>query len=639
MLIVFSMFLFDMENSYRIDQANVEKEDNLMNFKLGVMTNSDETLSSSKEELKSTDENKSKSDEEKNSSGNTEWNLEDLFANDEEWEKEVKSFLKGVEGIKKYQKNFFDSDMSILTFLQVKENLDIKLDKLYAYAKLSHDVNKNDYKYTDMMSNLETKAKEYSAICTKFEKDIVDLSNKEYKKIISSNKLEKYKKYLEDIRKQKEHYLDSKSEEILSKVASIGVLPSKLYEVFSNMDRQTDMTPAEYSSNIESTDRNKRKEAYEKEYSSYAKNINVLSGLMNAQVQKNVLYSELRNFDSALQMYLEPDGVDEKIYDNLIKKVDENLSSMHKYISLRKKVLNLDKLKLYDMNVSIVKEPSKQVEYSDAQEMVYSALMPLGKEYSDCLYTAFNKNWIDVYSSKNKVGGGYCLSVYDNHPYVLINYNNSIKSVSTLAHELGHAVYGYMSSKNQDYYYANPSILNHEVASITNEMLLYEKNINDAKTDDEKAYYLSEYIDLIKNTLFIQTMYSEFEKDIHEKVAKEETLNAEKLNNIWGSLIKKYYGKDYEEDDISKMGWARIPHFYSSFYVYKYATGCIAANLFLEDINKNGSENYINYLKEGSSNEPIETLKKHNIDLTKSKAIDKTIDKFNSLVEELEKLL
>ena len=380
-------------------------------------------------------------------------------------------------------------------------------------------------------------------------------------------------------------------------------------------------------------------EAYKNEFIPYNDNINTLAGLLSGQVNKNVFYSSVRNYDSSLQMYLDSDNVDEKVYKGLIKTVSNNTDSLHKYISLRKKVLNLDKVYYYDMFVPIVSECEEVVSYDKAQGMVYSALAPLGDAYGSIIYKAFNERWIDVYSKENKVSGGYCLSVYDNHPYVLLNYNSSIGGVSTLIHELGHASYEYLSTKNQNFYNSSPSIFTHEVASTTNEVLLYENLIKNATNNKEKAYYISMYLDFIKNTLYTQTMYAEFEDYIHEAAENNKQLNALVLNDKWSMLLKKYYGDDFEVDPLSMVGWARIPHFYNSFYVYKYATGCCSAVTCAQDILKNGPDNYLNFLKKGGSDYPLNLLKSNNVDLNSQKPIKKTIDKFDELVNELEKLL
>ena len=337
-------------------------------------------------------------------------------------------------------------------------------------------------------------------------------------------------------------------------------------------------------------------------------------------------------------MYLDSDEVDPKIYDNLKDTVNKNSESLHKYISLRKKILNIDKVHYYDMFVPIVEEEEGYISYDKAIPLVYAALEPLGEEYEDIAYKAFNERWIDVYSSEDKVGGGYCLSVYNNHPYILLNYDNSLDSVSTLVHELGHGVYGYLSQKNQEYYNAQPSIFTHEVASTTNEALLYEFLIKNAGNDKQKAYYITQYMDFIKDTLYTQTMYAEFERDVHAMLENNENVNTLVLNDLWSHLLKKYYGNDFEVDPLAMIGWARIPHFYNSFYVYKYATGCSSAISFAQDILNDGPEDYLNFLKKGGSDKPLNLLKSGGVDLTNDKSIQVSIDKFNKLLVELEKL-
>lgn len=444
--------------------------------------------------------------------------------------------------------------------------------------------------------------------------------------------------YLQEIRKSKQHYLDEKSESILNKMGNILSLPSDIYDLFSNMDKDSGDTPSEYSSKIKSSDRETRKTAFTNEFVIYNDNINTLSGLLIGQANTNIFYSDIRKYNSSLEMYLDSDEVDPKIYDNLIDTVNKNSESLHKYISLRKKILNIDKVHYYDMFVPIVEEEESYISYDKAIPLVYAALEPLGEEYEDIAYKAFNERWIDVYSSEDKVGGGYCLSVYNNHPYILLNYDNSLDSVSTLVHELGHGVYGYLSQKNQEYYNAQPSIFTHEVASTTNEALLYEFLIKNAGNDKQKAYYITQYMDFIKDTLYTQTMYAEFERDVHAMLENNENVNTLVLNDLWSHLLKKYYGNDFEVDPLAMIGWARIPHFYNSFYVYKYATGCSSAISFAQDILNDGPEDYLNFLKKGGSDKPLNLLKSGGVDLTNDKSIQVSIDKFNKLLVELEKL-
>ena len=571
----------------------------------------------------------------------TVWDLKSLFKSDEKWESEVKSFRNDIKELKNYVGKVTKSETHLVFALDIKEKLDIRLNKICAYPKLKLDINKNSYKYLDMNEDSKKVYKEYANICSDLELEILKLSDNEYKKIISNNKVkQKYAMYLKDIRRNKEHYLDDEKENLLNNTSAIASLPRNVYDLFRNMDKKSSLTPGEYATKIESSNRDDRKAAFKSEFIPYNDNINTLSALLIGQVKKNIFYSSSRGYESSLNMYLKSDNINDDVYNSLIDTVSKNTKSLHKYMNLRKKVLNLDKIYYYDMFVPIVEPVDSNIPYNKAQTMVYSAMNPLGEEYADIIYKAFNENWIDVYSNENKVGGGYCLSVYDNHPYVLLNYNNSLGAVSTMSHELGHAVYEYLSSKNQNYFNSSPSIFTHEVASTTNEALLYEGLIKGSRNKQEKAYYISEYLDLIKNTLYTQTMYAEFEKTIHEMVENNKNMNALVLNDLWSQLQKKYYGDNYEVDTLSMVGWSRIPHLYNSFYVYKYATGCSAGITFAQSIlNDDGAQNYMYFLKRGSSKYPIELLKESGVDLTTTKPIENTIKRFDELVKELETLL
>lgn len=587
-------------------------------------------------EIISDDKNQNSND--KNQKNN--WNLESVYKSDEHWEKELKKFSDDSKELKNYIGKVTKSPTHLSFALDIKEKLDIRANKLYGYIKLRKDINKNSYKYRDMNENLNRVYKGYLWICSDLELEILKISNEDYNKFMSNKKIkDKYGIYLSEVTRSKKHYLDDKSERLLSNTTSISSLPGEVYELFRNMDKKTNLKPSQYMDAIESYDREVRKSAFQEEFIAYNDNINTLSGLLIGQVKKNVFYSSERGYKSSLDMYLKSDGINEDVYNKLIETVNNNLGSLHKYVGLRKNILKLDKIASYDMYVPIVEPVDNDTTYEKGQCIIYAALSPLGKEYGDIIYKAFNERWIDVYSSDDKVSGAYCMSIYDNHPFILLNYNNSLSSVSTLAHELGHACYEYLSSKNQNYSNSNPSIFTHEVASTTNEALLYEVLIKNAKNDSEKAYYITQYLDLIKNTLYIQTMYAEFEKTIHEMIEQGNNLNALVLDDIWGKLLVKYYGPDYTLDQLSKVGWSRIPHFYNSFYVYKYATGCSAGVSFAQSILKNGAESYIDFLKKGGSDTPIDLLKVSGVDLTTTKPVEDTIKKFDNLVIELEKII
>lgn len=583
--------------------------------------------------------NENKEEAKEQTTKETTWNLTSLYKDKASWKKELKKFSKDIKELENYVGKVTQSDKHLSYALKIQEDLDKRVESLYAYVSLNRDINKKSYEFIDMREELNKVYREYQPICSNLELEILKLSDSKFNEMMKNKNIStKYGMHLKDIRRNKKYYLDSKEESLLNKTGNL-TSPKEIYELFTKMDKKSEMNPSEYAIALESEDRDERKKAFENEFVLYNDNINMLSGLLTGQVKKNIFYSEVRGYKNSREMYMLSDDIDSKVYDGLVDTVSKNLDGLHKYVKLRKEVLKLDKIYSYDMYTPIVNPTNDYIPYEKAQSLIYSSLSPLGKEYGDVLYKAFNERWVDVYSNDDKVSGAYCLSVYNNHPYVLLNYSGKLDSVSTLAHELGHAVYSYMSCNNQNYSNAHPSIFTHEVTSITNEALLYEMLIKNSTDDEQKAYYITQYLDLIKSTLFIQTMYAEFEQQIHSRAEKGENLNVLVLNDIWGELLQKYYGKDFTVDQLSKVGWSRIPHFYNSFYVYKYATGCSAAIAFSQDILSNGADNYLQFLKKGGSNYPLELLNQSGIDLNGTKPIEKTTEKFNSLVNELEKII
>ena len=583
--------------------------------------------------------NENKEEAKEQTTKETTWNLTSLYKDKASWKKELKKFSKDIKELENYVGKVTQSDKHLSYALKIQEDLDKRVESLYAYVSLNRDINKKSYEFIDMREELNKVYREYQPICSNLELEILKLSDSKFNEMMKNKNIStKYGMNLKDIRRNKKYYLDSKEESLLNKTGNL-TSPKEIYELFTKMDKKSEMNPSEYAIALESEDRDERKKAFENEFVLYNDNINMLSGLLTGQVKKNIFYSEVRGYKNSREMYMLSDDIDSKVYDGLVDTVSKNLDGLHKYVKLRKEVLKLDKIYSYDMYTPIVNPTNDYIPYEKAQSLIYSSLSPLGKEYGDVLYKAFNERWVDVYSNDDKVSGAYCLSVYNNHPYVLLNYSGKLDSVSTLAHELGHAVYSYMSCNNQNYSNAHPSIFTHEVTSITNEALLYEMLIKNSTDDEQKAYYITQYLDLIKSTLFIQTMYAEFEQQIHSRAEKGENLNVLVLNDIWGELLQKYYGKDFTVDQLSKVGWSRIPHFYNSFYVYKYATGCSAAIAFSQDILSNGADNYLQFLKKGGSNYPLELLNQSGINLNGTKPIEKTTEKFNSLVNELEKII
>jgi oligoendopeptidase F len=403
-----------------------------------------------------------------------------------------------------------------------------------------------------------------------------------------------------------------------------------------------ELTKGRYINFMESKNREVRKSAFEALYSIYKGLINTLAATTSANVKRDIFYKNQRKFNSSLEKSLFADNVPVKVYDNLIDTIHRRLDLMHRYIKIRKKALGLDELHMYDIYVPLVKDYDKKVSYEEAQTLVLEGLSPMGKEYVDILKQGFNSGWIDVYENRGKTGGAYSWGCYGTHPYVLLNFQGKLNDVFTIAHEMGHAIHTYYSFSHQPYVYAQYPIILAEVASTCNEAILINYLLERAKQKEEKMFLLNHFMEQFKGTVYRQVMFAEFEKMTHEMAESGEPLNAEVLNKVYHELNVKYYGRDIVVDEQIDYEWARIPHFYTSFYVYKYATGFSAAIAISEKILKEGSravERFKEFLSGGSSDYPLELLKKVGVDLTEPKPVMDALQVFEKLLDEYESLM
>ncbi|MCT4507679.1 MAG: oligoendopeptidase F [Tepidibacter sp.] len=566
------------------------------------------------------------------------WNLSDIYSSDSDWDRDYKILEKNINRIQSYKGKLTRGSRYLYDALNMSDNMSRMLEKMYAYAYMSKDTDTSNNKYLTMCDNISYLVVKLSSSVSFIEPEILSVPKETIDKFVKNNsKLKPYEFYLNNLYKSKEHMLSDKEERILSLSKGLASTPEKVYTSFKDIDRKTNFTPGEYSKLLQDDNRETRKQAFVEEFESYKKNINVLASALSGQVKKDIFYSKARNYKTSLEASLDKDNIDVSLYNNLIIEVNNKLDVFHKYVALRKKILKLDEIHYYDMYNPLI-ESDKKIEYDEAKNILMKALVPLGKQYVEDLEFGIDNRWVDVYSDKNKRGGAYSWGSYDTHPYVLLNYNNTLNSVSTFAHEMGHAMNNYYSAKNQEYVNYNYPIFTAEVASITNEALLFEHLIKNAKTKNEKIYYIQGYIDLIRGSIYTQAMYAEFEKIIHDRAEKGEALTSDNLNKLWANLMKKYYGKDFYPDDICSIWWSRIPHFYSNFYVYKYATGCCAAISLSKDILSGKKEKYLDFLAAGGSDYPIEILKKAGVDMNDTKCIKDALNKFETLVDELEKL-
>ncbi len=461
--------------------------------------------------------------------------------------------------------------------------------------------------------------------------------------------LQVYRHVIDDLVRQKPHVLSETEEELLARFTEIAQSPANIFEMINDADirfgtvtdedgRQIELTKGRYIRLMESRDRRVRREAFQALYASYIGQRNTLAATLYASVKKDCLYARLRHYDSSLHAALDDDNISVAVYDNLLTSVQNHLDLMHRYVSLRKRMLGVDQLHMYDLYTPLVPEVDMEFSYRQAQEIVKTAMAPLGADYVGILNTAFNSAWIDVYENAGKTSGAYSWGVYGVHPYVLLNFQETLDDVFTLAHEMGHALHSYYSAKRQPFVYASYSIFLAEIASTLNENLVAQHLLQTLQDPQQRLYIVNHILEQFRTTVYRQTMFAEFERMIHSRVEAGEVLTSDSLCAIYRDLNRKYYGDEIVLDPEIDMEWARIPHFYRSFYVYKYATGYSAAMALAKQIREDGSpavSRYLEFLSGGSSDYPLEILKAAGVDMNTPDPIDQALSVFASLLDQL----
>lgn len=585
---------------------------------------------------------------------NLEWNLEDIFHNKEEFENaknELENKIKTVESYKgtleKSAENIYNCYKANCEALEIHE-------KLYAYAMLKYHQNMADTERIKLYKEIESLTADFSTRIAFIEPEITKIDEKIIEKYLKENtKLQEFEKTLKDILKEKKHILSEELETALSKYSEVFNASENTYDTFTNTEfdypniidengKELKMTDGLYSKYMKSSKEKIRKQAFESMYSLYKKHINTITELYLTQVKARTISSKLRNYKSSLEAATNADDSSVKVYDVLLKEMNKNLYLNHEYIKLKNKLIGKEKMHMYDVYVNPLSVENENVEYEEAKKIVLEALKPMGEEYVNTLKKAFENRWIDVMEKENKRGGAYSMGVYGVHPFVLLNYINSSRDVSTIAHELGHAMHSYYANNSQNIINANYTIMVAEVASTVNETILEDYLINKETDKKKKAALINEQLDDIRATLVRQTMFAEFEKIVHERIEKGESLSSNELNNIYFDLVKKYFGEDCVFDEDIKYEWARIPHFYSCFYVYKYATGITAAIAIASKILK-GEPGYVEKYKKmlslGGSKGSLELLKMVDVDLEKEETYEIAFNYFKEKLEELKKLV
>ncbi len=579
------------------------------------------------------------------------WKVDKIYEDLESWEKDFKELKSLAPKLCEYEGKLVQGEM-LLEYFNLDEKVSRLTGRLAVYAHMKSDEDTANPTFQIIKDKIFAYVAEIRSMQAFFIPEMLGLPENTIDKAVENvPELSMYKFLLEHILKKKPHTLSKEQEELIASVSDCLEAPEKVYSMLSNADmtfpiikdengNDVELTDANYSSFIQSKDRKVRKEAFEALFNTYKKYKNTIAASLTSNIKNFVFISKTRKYKSSMECSLKPNDIPLQVYDNTVNTVNENLKSLHRYINIKKKLLGLQEIHMYDLYVPVIDTPKENIEYENAVKTVKEGLKPLGEEYLNIFNKGINDGWVDIYPNKGKRGGAYSTGDYDTMPYVLLNYDNKPTDMSTLAHEMGHSIHSYYSRKTQPYIYSDYSLFCAEVASTTNESLLIHYLINNEKDENKKLYLINQELEQIRTTVFRQVMFAEFEKITHESIENGTPLTGEDLSKIWHELNEKYFGPDMIIDKEIDIEWARIPHFYRDFYVYQYATGYAAAHSFAKEILQNGEmavELYKDFLKSGSSDYPINVLKKAGVDMTTPKPLEDTIKRFDELLDMLEK--
>ena len=581
------------------------------------------------------------------------WAIEDLYSTDEAWEEDLKALEADREMLASYEGKLGQSGQMLFEYLSKMENADVRAGRLGNYAMRMSDVDTRDATYQAMTGRFMSVAVGIGAACSFETPEIMTISDEKLEGFYQEcPALNKFRRYLTDLRRMKDHVLSPAEEKLLAAAGEMAQTPQNTYSMLTNadmkfpdaMDSQGNPHPISQGTFVlcqESSDRVLRKNAYESLYHGFQNFQNTAAALLNAQNKKLKFYADARKYDSAFEASLDGTNVPTSVYLNLIETVHQNLDKMHRYVRLRKKLLGVDELHFYDIYTPLVADVDKKIPYEQAKQTIYDALAPMGEDYRKILKEGFENRWIDVYQNEGKRSGAYSAGAMV-HPYVLMNYTGTLDSQFTLAHEMGHALHSYHSNKTQTPLDAGYVIFVAEVASTCNEALLMEHLLSKTTDNKERAYLINHFLEQFKGTLYRQTMFAEFELNIGKMVQEGKTLTPDVLCNEYRRLNEMYYGPDMVVDDEIAVEWARIPHFYFNYYVFQYATGYSAAIALSRRILSEGEpavQDYIRFLSGGCSKSPIDLLKDAGVDMTGPEPVNQAIALFSELLDEMESLM
>ncbi len=583
------------------------------------------------------------------------WKTTDIFPSDEAWEKNFSRLENMLNDLDPFPGTLHESASRLLECLRTRDTINVLLGKLSMYANLKSDEDTRVTKYQayrDRISGLSVKVRQKESF---IEPEILNIPEEKVHLFMKENKeLTEYSHYLEDLLRSRNHVLSREGEQLLALSQDMARSPYQIFSMFNNADitfpkvkdetgKQTELTKGNFFVFMKSSDREVRKEAFMAMYRTYDEWINTLSASLSGAIKRDIFYARARNYHSALEAALDADNIPLSVYDNLVTTMNQNLEPMHKYISMRKQVLGVEKVEPWDLYVPLLDDYKWEVSYEEAEKTINKALEPLGPEYIEAMKKGFVSGWFDVFENPGKRSGAYSTAAFGvSHPYMLLNYQGMLDDMFTVAHEMGHSMHSYFTLSSQPYIYSDYTIFVAEVASTLNEALLMDYLLKNTTDREKKLYLLNQYVDQIRGTLYIQTIFAEFEKTVHEKAESGEALTSELFNEVTRDLYTKYYGPDFEMDSLYDINWSRIPHFYYNFYVYQYATGISAATYLARKISEGdiqARDAYLNFLKQGSSDYSINLLKNAGVDMTAPGPVEDTAALFKNLLGQMEKLM
>ncbi|MBE4909390.1 oligoendopeptidase F [Bacillus luteolus] len=583
------------------------------------------------------------------------WRLEDIFETDQAWENEFSAVKAMIPKISEFQGKLGESADHLAEALAYQDAISMRLGKLYTYAHMRYDQDTTNSTYqalNDRAANLYTQV---GSALSFIVPEILSVDEAKIKTFLQEKEeLKVYEHALDEINRQRPHVLSAKEEALLAQVSEVTTSSSNTFGMLNNADltfptikdengEEVEVTHGRYIRFLESDDRRVREDAFKAVYETYGNYKNTFGSTLSGTVKKDNFNARVRNYSSAREAALSNNNIPEAVYENLVNTINDNLHLLHRYVRLRKKLLGVDELHMYDLYTPLIKDVKMEIPYSDAKDYLLKGLAPLGEDYLRVVQEGFDNRWVDVHENKGKRSGAYSSGTYGTNPYILMNWQDNVNNLFTLAHEFGHSVHSYYTRENQPYPYGNYSIFVAEVASTCNEALLNDYLLKTIDDEQKKLYLLNHYLEGFRGTVFRQTMFAEFEHLIHKKAQDGEALTPDLLTETYYNLNKKYFGDDIVIDEEIGLEWARIPHFYYNYYVYQYATGFSAATALSKQILEEGQpavDRYINnFLKAGSSDYPIEVLKSAGVDMTSSKAIEDACKVFEQKLTEMENLL